>query len=196
MSRNPASKTNRLVGTAILAGVIVVLQIIATYIKFGPFSITLALVPIVVGAAIYGAGAGALFGGIFGVVVLIGCIGGADAGGNILWNVNPALTAFLCIFKGAAAGWVSGLVYSAFSRRNTYAGVFSAAVVCPIVNTGIFIAAMMLLFRDTLIQWAGDTSVVYYAFIGLTGVNFLLEFAVNIVLSSAVVRIINTVARR
>jgi thiamine transporter ThiT len=184
-------KINKMVGMAILLALIVALQIVATFIKFGSFSITLALTPIVVGAAMYGATAGAVFGGAFGIVVLAACIGGADIGGNILWVANPALTAVLCITKGAAAGFCAGLIYSAVSKKNIYAGVISAAVICPIVNTGIFIAAMSLFYSETLIAWAAGENLIYYALIGLTGVNFLLEFGINLVLSPAVVRIIN-----
>ena len=52
-------KTQRMVGLAIFTAIIIVLQLVSTFIKFGPFSITLAMIPIVVGAAVYGAGAGA-----------------------------------------------------------------------------------------------------------------------------------------
>ena len=53
------TKTQRMVGLAIFTAVIIVLQLVATFVKVGPISITLTLVPIVVGAAVYGKGAGA-----------------------------------------------------------------------------------------------------------------------------------------
>ena len=43
-------KTQRMVGLAIFTAIIIVLQLVSTFIKFGPFSITLAMIPIVVGA--------------------------------------------------------------------------------------------------------------------------------------------------
>ena len=64
-------KTRRLTGLALLTAIIVVLQVVASFVKFGPFTITLALAPIIIGAALYGAGAGAWLGAVFGVVVLI-----------------------------------------------------------------------------------------------------------------------------
>ena len=79
-------KTQRMVGLAIFTAIIIVLQLVSTFIKFGPFSITLAMIPIVVGAAVYGAGAGAYLGGVFSVVVLICCVTGADPGGAVVWN--------------------------------------------------------------------------------------------------------------
>ena len=84
-------KTQRMVGLAIFTAIIIVLQLVSTFIKFGPFSITLAMIPIVVGAAVYGAGAGAYLGGVFSVVVLICCVTGADPGGAVVWNANPVL---------------------------------------------------------------------------------------------------------
>ena len=73
-----SAKTQRLTGLALMTGIIIVLQIVASFIKFGPFTITLALAPIIIGAALYGAGAGAYLGGVFGVVVFIACVAGWD----------------------------------------------------------------------------------------------------------------------
>jgi len=180
-----------MVGMAIFIAIVVVLQIVGGAVRIGTFSITLVLVPIVIGTAVYGPLAGAVLGGAFGVVVLINCVTGADPGGNVLWLANPALTAILCLLKGILAGFVAGLIYLAVSKKNVYIGVILAALACPIVNTGIFIAAMAFLFRDTLTAWAGNTSILYYSFIGLAGVNFLIELGVNIVLCPIIIRIIN-----
>jgi len=171
-----------MVEMAALIAVIVVLQAVATFVKIGPFPITLTLIPIVLGATLYGPKTGAVLGGAFGVVVLIMVITGADPGGNLLWQVNPLLTALLCLLKGILAGFVAGIVNLGVKKINAYAGVICAAVVCPIVNTGIFIAGMALFFHATLVSWAGDTNVVYYALIGLTGINFLIEFIANAVM--------------
>jgi uncharacterized membrane protein len=183
-------KTRKLVGMAIFTAIVVVLQVIAYYVKIGTFSVTLVLVPIVVGAALYGAGAGAFLGGVFGVVVAIGTISGIDPGAFILWSARPLITVLLCLVKGIAAGWLAGIVYRVIARKWKYLGVIVAAIVSPVVNTGIFLAAMVLFFHETLVAWAGGTSLVYFTLIGLTGVNFLLEMGLNIILSPAVVRIV------
>jgi uncharacterized membrane protein len=185
-----SKELNRLTGTAILFAIVVALQIVASFVKFGPFVITLALVPIIVGAAMYGPRTGAVLGGAFGAVVLIMCINGVDLGGHMLWQSRPVMTAVLCLFKGAAAGWVSGMVYAALAKRNLYAGTFCAAFACPVVNTGIFLTAMTLLYRDILTMWAGDTPLLYFTIIGLTGVNFLIELGVVIVLAPTIVKVI------
>ena len=69
-------------------------------------------------------------------------------------------------------------------------GVVAAAVLCPVVNTGIFIIGMMLFYMSTLESWAGGQAVIYYVIFGLTGINFLVELAVNLILSSGITSII------
>ena len=187
------TKTQRMVGLAIFTAVIIVLQLVATFVKVGPISITLTLVPIVVGAAVYGKGAGAYLGGVFSVVVLICCITGADAGGAMIWNANPFLCILVCMVKGVAAGFVAGLVYRLIAPKSVIGGPAVAAVLSPIVNTGIFCLGLILFVRPVLISWAGGTDVLYYIIFSLLGINFLVELGVNIVLSPIVVRILKAV---
>ena len=183
-------KTRRLTGLALLTAIIIVLQVVASFVKFGPFSITLALAPLIIGAALYGASAGAWLGGVFGVVVFIACVAGWDVGGNILFTANPFLTGILCIVKGALAGLVAGVAFRAIEGRSPMAASITAGVLCPVVNTGIFCIGLTLFFHDTLVAWAGGTDLVYYIIFGLTGVNFLLELAINLVLSTVIVRVV------
>ena len=169
------------------------LQLVSTFIKFGPFSITLAMIPIVVGAAVYGAGAGAYLGGVFSVVVLICCVTGADPGGAVVWNANPFLCIVVCMAKGIAAGLAAGLVYRLIAPKSVLGGTVAAAVLSPIVNTGIFYLGLALFFRPVLLSWTGETDVLYNIIVGLLGVNFLVELGVNVVLSPIVVRILKAV---
>ena len=185
-----SEKTRRLTGLALLTAIIVVLQVVATFIKFGPFPITLALAPIIIGAALYGPKSGAYLGGVFGVVVLLACIMGWDTGGSVLWNANPFLTAMICLAKGALSGLCAGAVYRALSAKPLL-GSIVAGIVSPVVNTGLFCLCLALLFHDILVAWAGGTEVFYYIIFGLTGVNFLVELAVNLVLSTVIVRVVS-----
>ena len=62
--------TRKLVLLAILTAIVIILQILGAFIRFGPFSISLVLMPIAVGAALLGAYAGVWLGLVFGFVVL------------------------------------------------------------------------------------------------------------------------------
>ena len=187
---NSLKKTKVLVGMAIFTALVVVLQLLAGSIKIGPFSPSLVLIPIVIGAATYGAASGAWLGLVFGIVVLIGCITGSDIGGNMMWNFNPFMTAVICLIKGTAAGYLAGLVFRALEKKNQLVATIAAAVVCPVVNTGLFCLGAVLAFRPLLEAWADGASLVSYIFFGLVGLNFLIELGINVVLSPIVVRIL------
>ena len=99
----------KMVMIAILGVIIVVLQAVATMISsmgLFPVSFTLALVPILVGAAMYGVSTGVILGTVFGVIVFI-----IDPTAHFLMGMNYIATALICIGKGALAGLAAGLVY-------------------------------------------------------------------------------------
>ena len=190
-----SEKTRRLTGLALLTAIVAVLQVVASFIKFGPFTITLALAPILIGAALYGPKAGAYLGGVFGLVVLIACILGWDPGGSTLWNANPFLTACICLVKGIAAGAAAGAVYRAVvggsrAHGRMMTGSIVAGVVSPLVNTGLFVLALTLLFHDILVTWAAGSELIYYIVFVLTSINFVLELILNLVLSTVIVRVV------
>ena len=183
--------TRKMTGLAIFTAIIVVLQVLCTFVRFGPFSITLALAPIIIGTAMYGKGAGAYLGGVFGAVVLVTGLLGWDGGTvMLLMGINPLGCVLVCLLKGVAAGFFAGLCYEIIAKKNDKLGVLISGVVCPVVNTGLFIVGMLVFFFDTLSGWAGGQNLLLYIIVGLTGVNFLVELAVNIVLSSGITRII------
>lgn len=177
-------ETWKLVTLALLTAIVVVLQFVASTIHLGPFSITLVLVPIVVGAALCGPLAGAWLGAVFGLVVLLS--GDAMA----FMTVNIPGTIITVMLKGICAGLVSGLVYRLVEKRNEYVATLCAAVASPLVNTGIFLLGCVVFFLPTIQTWAGDGSVWEYIIFGMIGLNFLVEFAINVVLSGAITTII------
>ena len=180
-------------GMAILSAVIVVLTVVCTFIRFGPFSITLALTPIIVGAAKYGKRAGAFFGALFGAIVLLTGIFGWDGGFvMLLMSISSIGTVLICIVKGMAAGFVAAVLYKLLAKKNETLGVLLASIACPIVNTGLFVVGMMIFFMPTLTAMAAgeSMSLVAYILFGLAGWNFIVELLTNLVLSSATARII------
>ena len=181
----------RMTGLSLLAAIIAVLTILGNFVRFGPFPITLALAPIIIGAAMYGPSAGTILGGVFGLVTLLSGIAGWDGGTVIyLMGVNPVACILICVLKGAGAGFLAGLVYDLIAKKNSRIGVIAAGIVCPVVNTGLFIIGMLIFFTSALESWASGQGLFYYVIFGLTGVNFLVELAVNLVLSSGITAII------
>lgn len=178
------TKTQKIVGIGLFTAIVVALQLLAASIKFGPFSITLVLAPIVIGAALYGVGAGAWLGAAFGVSVLIS--GDAAA----FMTINPAGTVITVLLKGMLAGLVAGLIYKTLEKTNKTVAVVLAGIACPIVNTGIFLAGCYLFFQEWLVSVFGTTGFATVV-TGLVSVNFAVELGINMVLASVIVRIID-----
>ena len=197
-----SEKTLRTVQLALLIALVVVLQIVSAMIPpiGGMVSITLTLIPVVVGGILLGKKSGAILGFAFGAIVLINCIIALDPGGSILWNANPAFTAIICFAKGIAAGffpaWFYEIIVGATGEKRRFLATVVAALSAPIINTGLFVCGMLLLFKDILYAWAGGTNMMVYILVGLAGINFTVEFLINTILSPAIVRITSVVGRR
>lgn len=179
--------TRKLTGLALLTAIVVILQFLGAFIRFGPFSISLVLIPIVVGAALYGVWAGAWLGFVFGLVVLLS----GDAAAFLV--ISPIGTILVVLLKGALAGLCAGAVYKALSKVNETVAVIVAAIVAPVVNTGIFLLGCLVFFLPTVTEWSqamGFESVGKYMILGLVGGNFLFELLFNVVLSPVIVRLI------
>lgn len=181
-------KTKNLVGVALFIAIVVVLQMLGGGIKVGSmFSISLVLIPIVVGAALYGWKAGGILGFAFGVAVL------ASGDAASFMAVDPLATVGVVLVKGVCCGMFAGLMYALMGKKYRVLGVIAAAVTCPVVNTGIFLIGCRLFFYETVAMWGqglGFENAAAYMFLGLAGVNFLVELAVNLLLAPVIVRLI------
>ncbi len=175
---------------AVLTALVILLQLAGSFIKLGPFSISLVLIPIVIGAATCGVGIGAWLGFVFSLVVLIS----GDAAAFLAVNVPGTIITVL--LKGIACGLCAGLVYQGILKlfRKEYVAVLAAALVCPVVNTGVFLLGCIAFFMDTVAVWGqglGFGNVWQYMLVGFVGFNFLFEMGTNLILSPLVVRLLN-----
>lgn len=190
------AKIKRMVGIALLMAIVIVLQFVGSMIPpiGGTVSISLVLIPIVVGAAIYGPTAGAALGATFAAVTLINCITGADSGGAMVFQANPWMCILVVTAKSVLCGLASGWIYALLHQHNAYIAMLCAAIICPVVNTGVFVTCMLLFFKEVLRVWAGGTDVISYVLTGLVLCNFVPEMLINIVFSPAghqITRIVN-----
>ncbi|MBQ7172365.1 MAG: ECF transporter S component [Clostridia bacterium] len=200
MQQSPSDKraktTLTVVQLGLLTAVVIVLQLLGSFIRFGPFSVSLVLVPIVLGAVLHGPLAGGWLGLVFSVTVLLS----GDAA--LFLTYNPFGTVVTVLVKGTAAGALAGLVYLLCKKINKYVGVLAAAVVCPVVNTGLFLAGCMVFFYDAIPNIAEAIGVPFpgnpltFVITVLIGFNFIFELIFNIVLAPVIVRVSDLVAGR
>ncbi len=182
------TSTQRLALLALLTALVALLAYLGGFIKIGSLaSISLTLIPVVLGAALCGPAAGAWLGGVAGVMFFMT----ADAA---FWlGLSVPGTIITVMVKGVAAGLLAGVVYAILEKKNRYAAVLAAAVVCPVVNTGIFLLGCLVFFMDAVNTGAAaeGLSAGAYMIVFFVGLNFVFELLTNIILSPTIVRLIN-----
>ena len=174
-------KIKQMVVVASLGAIVAVLQYISMFIKFGPFNITLALTPVVVGAILYGPKAGGILGAIMGFVVLL-------TNSEAFFVVNPIATIFVCIAKSAIAGVAAGYIYKIGQNKNV--STVLSSVIAPIINTLFFSICCLFFFFPTLKEWAAGENTLIYLFGTMIGLQFLVELIINSMLSPLVIRLV------
>ena len=186
---NKKQQTQKLVLGAIMTGLVIILQLIGSFTTFfGPFSTAVALIPIVLGAAMCGTAVGAWLGFVFGMVVIL------SGGAALFFAFDVPGTIITVLFKGTLCGLAAGIVYNLLSKFNKYLAVLAAAIVCPLVNTGIFLLGCYIFFLDSAKEIAstlGLTVSGMAVFLALAMGNFALGIVSNAVLSPVIVRVLN-----
>ena len=191
--------TLQMVELAILTAIVLVLQLTGTAIKLTALgtSISLVLIPIVLGGVLLGPAAGAWLGGVFGCVTYLMGVFGMDAFTFVLFAEHPLLTALVCFGKGIAAGLFAGWVYRLLCKKNNTVAMFAAAAVAPITNTGLFILGALLMSDTLSANFVADGStVLYFLVIVCAGVNFLFELALNLIVTPSISSVAQTVKKR
>ena len=197
MKKERYFSSKRITGLSILLALVIVLQWFGGYIRIGATPLSFVLVPIVLAGILYGPIEGGFLGFVFGLVVLLQGVFGMDGFTMILFNDHPIFTALLCLGKGMAAGILTGFTYRWVAKKSVYVGTFAAAAVAPIVNTGLFILGSLCFLQDTLrANFVNGTSVVYFLIIGCAGINFLVELAINLIVSPSLYRVMGVIKGR
>ena len=182
--RRGSDSTKKLVYLAILTAVVFLLQYISLFMRFATFSLTFVLVPMVIGVALCGKWAGAWLGFVFGLAVFAT----GDAAFFLAFDV--AGTIVTVMVKGVLAGVGAGLVYHYTKRFGRDIAVVLAAIVTPVINTGVFVIGCYLFFYEDIAVLAGSGNIFPFIITAFVGINFLIELSVNVLLSPTVIRLI------
>lgn len=186
---NTRYNTRGLALLALLTAIVAVLQMMGIAIRFGTFAVSMVGVPVIIGGALLGPGAGAWLGLVFGITVLAS----GDAALFFAWD--PMATVAIVLLKGTLAGLAAGAFYRLLEKKSGFGAALAAAVAYPLVNTGVFFLGSMLFFMDDCVQFAASLgisgsgpAVIAIVFIGF---NFFFELGLDLVLCPVIVRIIN-----
>ena len=180
--------TETLVLLSLLTALVALLSYLGGFIKIGGLaSISLTLIPVVLGAALCGPWAGAWLGGVSGVVFFMT----ADA---VFWlGLSVFGTILTVMVKGICAGLAAGYVYKLLEKKNRYVAIMTAAVVAPVVNTSIFLIGCLIFFIDAVRDMATGAGMGIGGFliVGFVGLNFVFELIVNIAVAPALARVMD-----
>ena len=184
----------RLVGLATLCSIAFVLQfwiagILPKLPIGGGTAINLALIPVVVGAILYGPVGGLTVGLFLGAVTLLP--GQGAVGFYVNWYMT-ILAIVLCLAKTGLAGFLSGLAFKLLFKKNYYVAIYAAAIIAPIVNTGTFLLLYGVLIYIMTGSAYGPTFVATAAAVWIV---FLVELAVNILFAPALATLTKTLTR-
>ncbi len=186
------AKIQKLAVIAILTALVAVLSYFGGFIKIGALaSISLTLIPVVFGSALYGPLAGAWLGAVSGLIFF------TTADAAFWFSLSLPGTIITVMVKGILAGFFAGLVYKLLAKINQYLAVFVSAVVCPLVNTGIFLLGCVLFFSDYVKTSSAEQgmSMLGFMIVFFVGLNFVFELIVNVVISPAIVRVVQVIQK-
>ena len=190
------SQAKKLTYFAVLTALTVILQLLGNTVKIGVVTLNFSLIPIVLAAIILGVWYGTALGAITGLIILFNCgILGADGFTNVLFATDPVVIILVCVLKTAVAGAVSALLFKVISKYNGFVATIVAAGIVPVINSGLFILGMLLIIPS--LRAAGFVAEGANAFvvilIGFVGLNFVFEFAVNLIVAPALYRVIKII---
>lgn len=180
-------QTEKLALMALLTAIVAVLAYFGGFIKIGGLaSISLTLIPVVLGSALCGPMWGGWLGAVSGLVFF------ATPDAAFWFGMSIPGTIITVMVKGFLAGLCAGLVYNLLKNKNRYLAVMAAAVVAPVVNTGIFIVGCLTFFMDFIKSGAADKAMGLggYLIVAFVGLNFVFELLANVIISPAILRIL------
>ena len=113
---------------------------------------------------------------------------------------GAVVTVLTCLGKATLAGWGAALIYKALKGKNQYLAVILAAAAAPIINTGVFVLIMIFVLSEELAKTMANfgisgVNVVDYVIFTLSGINFIVEFLVNVVLAPAIYSLIKVFSK-
>ncbi len=141
-------KIQRLAVLSVLAAITVIVSFIP--LKTLGLEITFSMVPVAIGAVLYGAAGGAVLGAVFGVTSFLQCLGYSPFGAALL-GINPIFTFLVCVPTRILAGLLAGMLFGALkkSRKRDTPAMLAAAVAAPFLNTLFFMSALVAFFYNT-----------------------------------------------
>ncbi len=191
--KSKSFSAKQITGIAVLLALVIVLQTFSAAIPLGTL-LNLSLVPIVLGAIMFGPIMGAFLGLACGIVVFAQVLAGGSPFYVLIWTNDPIVTAITCLVKTTVAGLVAGYFYEWLEGKNKLLATFVAAGIVPVVNTALFIIGCLFM-RNSVYGMADGQNVLIFILVVLVGFNFFFEFGFNLLFSPTINRVIEIIQK-
>ncbi len=197
MNKNGYFSARNITMLAILLALVIVLQTFGGSFNIGIVQFNFTLIPIVLGAILLGATAGAILGLACGVVVTVQVAIGLVPFYTYIWAGSPVIAALTCLIKTTVAGFVAGLAFKMLKNKNVYVAIFVASAIVPVINTALFVLGCICMWSSivSFMAFAGQTGENIFGFIlvFLVSFNFFVELAINLLVAPALWRVVRAV---
>ena len=193
-----ASISRQITYFAVLVALTTVLQLVGNTVRIGTVTLNFSLIPIVLSGLLLGVWYGAALGGLTGLIILLNNgVFGADGFTNVLFATDPVIITLVCLLKTGVAGAVCPLIYKALKGKNEYLAIFLASASVPVINSGLFAVGMFMIVPSLVNAGfiADGVSAAYTIFILFIGLNFVFEFALNLIVAPAIYRVVKIVEK-
>ena len=194
MEKSISAKTIAIFG--VLFALVIVLQALGGSFSIGLITLNFSLIPIVLGAIMFGFIGGAALGFANGVVVLIQVISTPSGFYGIIWTYSPIVTTLICLLKTTIAGGVAGFIFSLINTKgNNLVAVFVASGIVPVINTSLFIVGCLFM-QDSIVRYQEllgtyeGLNVLVFVLVALVTFNFFIELAINLIVAPSLSRVL------
>ena len=196
--------TKFLAQIALLVAIEIVMKLVGLgRVPIGPLNMSFLTLPIAIGAMLLGPAAGALLGGVFGIMSLWDAISGAGGLTTFFFQYSPVSTVLLCVGTRVLMGFCCALVFKVFSKldrdEKTWS-YFVGALSAPLLNTIFFMGYIVLFLYNTsviqdLVAARGAVNPVHFIIL-LVGVQGLIEAVTVAVLGGILTKVLSKVVKR
>ena len=182
---------HEMVRKIVLVGLFTALTVVFGMIKIPIMGLTVKMdLPVIVlGAVILGPIAGAW------LTVIPSLITYFTGEAALFMQFSPFGTLLTLFLKGILAGLLAGLVYKALCKKRPIGAVTCAAVVAPVVNTGVYIIGCRIFIWDQLANYMVQMESTIVMFLVGILLNFILELTMNIILCPTAFRMLQSATK-
>ncbi len=180
---NNKNKVRQIAICGVFAAIICVISFLP--IRTLGLEITLSMVPVAIGATVFGPVIGAVLGGVFGVVSFIQCFGFSPFG-TMLLSINAFYTFLVCVPTRILAGFLAGVIAKSAAKKEGLSLVLGS-ISAPVLNTVFFMGALCLAFYNTeyiqgFVSALGAANPIMFILL-FVGINGLVEIVAGAIIA-------------